>query len=76
MNIELEQVITMPEAARMWDIPKPRIHHSCHDLKGTPKRFKDGEDFRVTGRALLIRYSSRVREFGEPKYTLHEVLNR
>ena len=49
----IDEVMTTAEAAERWGISAITVKQACSGQKGLPPRFKEGEEFRKSGRTWL-----------------------
>ena len=63
----IDEVMTTAEAAERWGISAITVKQACSGQKGLPPRFKEGEEFRKSGRTWLITKAGMERLYGKEK---------
>lgn len=66
----IDEVMTTAEAAERWGISAITVKQACSGQKGLPPRFKEGEEFRKSGRTWLITKAGMERLYGKEKEQL------
>ena len=66
----IDEVMTTAEAAERWGISAITVKQACSGQKGLPPRFKEGEEFRKSGRTWLVTRTGMERLYGKEKKQL------
>lgn len=67
MPVGFDEVMTTAEAAERWGISAITVKQACSGQKGLPPRFKEGEEFRKSGRTWLVTKAGMERLYGKEK---------
>lgn len=59
--------MTTAEAAERWRISAITVKQACSGQKGLTPRFKEGEEFRKSGRTWLVTKAGMERMYGKKK---------